>query len=425
MIKNIELPYGKKKISLNLSEESIKAVLVSGMHGYRTTEKEEDIVHQSLNNPIASSRLRELVKDKKKITIITSDHTRPLPSHITMPILLEEIKAGNPAAEITILIATGYHRATTINELNVRFGREIVEQERIVVHDCRKEEEMVYLGQLPSGGELHLNKEAVEADLLIAEGFIEPHFFAGFSGGRKSILPGVASEKTVLANHCSEFIKHQNSRTGILDSNPLHQDMLYAARKAKLAFILNVVINSNKRIINSFAGEPELAHSQGCKFVSKLAGVDREKADIVITTNGGYPLDQNIYQAVKSMTAAEACCNQGGVIIVLAECSDGHGGEGFYNTFARANTVEEVMTRILARKRSETIPDQWESQILARILLKYKVILVSSLEREVVEKMHLQWAPDVETALAQAQRIMGKEKTGFTIIPDGVSVIVR
>jgi len=238
----LEFPYGKGKLSLDLAEERINSILVSDVEEYHPKASEEEIVRDALAEPIASCNLRGLVKDKKSIVIISSDHTRPVPSHITMPILLEEIRKANPGIDITILVATGFHRASTEEELRDKYGDQIVDKEKIVVHDCKDDENMVKLGILPSGGELVLNKLAIESDLLIAEGFIEPHFFAGFSGGRKSVLPGIASKDTVLANHCSEFIAHSKSRTGILEGNPLHLDMLYAAEKAGLEFILNVVL---------------------------------------------------------------------------------------------------------------------------------------------------------------------------------------
>ena len=186
---------------------------------------------------------------------------------------------------------------------------------------------MVKIGQLPSGGDCIINRIAAEADLLLAEGFIESHFFAGFSGGRKSVLPGIASYKTIMANHSGEFIDSSNSRTGNLTDNPIHNDMVYAAAKANLAFIVNVVLDGDKKIIGSFAGDMVEAHKVGCNFVKEIARVKKIPCDIAVSTNGGFPLDQNIYQAVKGMTAAEATNKDGGVIIMVAGCRDGHGGE--------------------------------------------------------------------------------------------------
>ena len=420
----IKLPYGKKGITIDIAEDRLEGILVSKINKYSIKESEEEIVKKALINPVGTPRLSNLSQSKKRIVVISSDHTRPIPSHITMPIILNEIRKGNPEANITILVASGFHRASTKVELREKYGKEIVNREKIVIHNSRDKGSMLKIGILPSGGDFILNKLAIEADLLVAEGFIEPHFFAGFSGGRKSILPGIASKETVLANHCSEFIAHPKARTGVLKGNPIHEDMLYAAKKANLNFILNVVINGDKKIINAFAGHWEKAHLKGCEFVSKLARVKAKTSDIIITTNGGYPLDQNIYQSVKSMTAAEAACKKGGVIIVASACADGHGGDYFYNTFAKADVVQNVMDEIMARNREETIPDQWESQVLARILLKYKVIMVTNASKENVENMHMKWASSVAEAIEIADKMLGN-RSKITVIPDGVSVIVQ
>ncbi len=421
----IALPYGKGCLTADIPDDRLAGVLVSRAHEYRSDKSEEGIVLAALENPVGSPRLRDLARGRKNIVIISSDHTRPVPSRVTMPPLLAEIRAGAPDADVTILVATGGHRASSREELTAKYGDEIVRTTRIVMHDSRDESAHVRIGTLPSGGSLDLDKCAWEADLLAAEGFIEPHFFAGFSGGRKSVLPGIVSYPTVMANHCSEFIASDRARTGILDGNPLHIDMLYAAEQARLAFILNVVIDADKHVIAAFAGHRERAHETGCAFVSDLAGVDARPADIVITSNGGYPLDQNIYQSVKGMTAAEAACKPGGVIIIASECSDGHGGESFYRAFAEEPSVRKIMDGILARGRDETIPDQWEIQVLARILLQYTVIMVTSVPKKIVEDMSMKWACDMETAISMAKAITGGDHSTFTVIPDGIAVIVR
>jgi nickel-dependent lactate racemase len=201
--------------------------------------------------------------------------------------------------------------------------------------------------------------------------------------------------------------------------------MLYAAKMAKLAFILNVVIDSEKNVINAFAGDSELAHVEGCKFVMELASVKAVKADIVVSTNGGYPLDQNIYQSVKGMTAAEATCSEGGVIIMVSACNDGHGGQSFYDNIANASSPREVLDRVLKVGRNDTAPDQWEFQILARILNTHTVILVTDMcDPEMIKKMHMQHAFTFEEALKRAFEIKGNDAS-ISVIPDGVSVIVR
>lgn len=422
------LPFGKEKIKLELPEEQVAGVLISHAHEYKAPKSEAELVADALANPIGSPKLSELAKGKKNCVIISSDHTRPVPSHIIMPQLLAELRKGNPDIDITILIATGMHRATTKEELIAKYGKEIAEHEKFVIHVSRNDEDMVSVGTLPSGGDCRINKVAANADLLISEGFIEPHFFAGMSGGRKSVLPGIASKVTVLANHCSEFINSPNARTGILQGNPIHEDMLYAAKAAKLAFICNVVIDADKKVIAAFAGDREKAHYAGADFEMKLAGVKPVPADIVITTNGGYPLDQNIYQSVKGMTAAEATCKEGGVIIDVSSCSDGHGGEDFYNNLKNAESIQKAMDEILARGRNETVFDQWEAQILMRMLLKFTIIMVTEAPQQMIEDMHMKYAASIDDALAMAKDVLAKKgitDPKITVIPDGVSVIVK
>lgn len=419
----LTFPYGHGTQSLDIEDSRLKGILVSGIHDYRPEKSPEELVDDALANPVGSPRLSELAKDRRNIVLICSDHTRPVPSKVIVPRMLAEIRDGNPEAQITILISTGCHRPTTREELESKFGKDIVRDERIVVHDCDKSP-MVSLGTLPSGGELIVNALVAEADLVCSEGFIEPHFFAGFSGGRKSILPGVASRKTVMANHCSEFIASDCSRTGILKGNPIHKDMVWAARKANLSFVCNVVIDSEKKAIYAVAGDLEKAHEKGCGFLSNLCGAERRIADIAISTNGGYPLDQNIYQSVKGMTAAEASVRDGGVIIMLAACNDGHGGQSFFDQLAGAADLNSAMDEILSRGRDRTIPDQWEAQILIRILLKASVILVSEAPDDMVRAMHMTPAHSLREAMRIAETILGNEKATVTAIPDGVSVMV-
>ncbi|UZW16282.1 nickel-dependent lactate racemase [Clostridium pasteurianum] len=423
-MKMIKIPYSTKTLKINIDNKNLKGILISKAHNYKVNESQEYIVNRALDNPIGSERLEDLVKNKNNMVIITSDHTRPVPSNITMPILLNRIRKVNPSIDITILIATGFHRPTTREEMINKFGREIVEKEKIINHVSTDKNDLTNVGVLPSGGQLILNKLAINTELLISEGFIEPHFFAGFSGGRKSILPGIASAETIMANHCSEFINSNQARTGIIEDNPIHRDMLYAAEKAKLAFILNVVIAADKKIINAFAGDRRLAHEEGCKFVMELSSVKKIEADIAITSNGGYPLDQNIYQAVKGMTAAETTCRKGGVIIMIAACNDGHGGKSFYDNVSNAKNPRELLERILNVPRNKTIPDQWEIQILARILNDYTVIMVTDLcDPSMIENMHMKHAKTFEEALKMAYNIKG-EKAEVVVIPDGVSVVV-
>ena len=419
----IQFPYGKETLSIDIPQERLSAVLTSEMHHYKPELSQEELVREALEHPIGTPKLSVMAEGKKKVVIIASDHTRPVPSKIIMPQMLAEIRKGNPDADITILISTGCHRETTKEELVNKFGPDIVAKEKIVIHDC-DDPTQVSLGKLPSGGELIVDRLAVEADLLVAEGFIEPHFFAGFSGGRKSVLPGIASRKTVIYNHNAEFIASDRARTGIVDGNPIHIDMLYAARAAHLAFICNVVINSDKEVIYAVSGDVDQAHIAGREFLSSKCKVDAVMSDIVISTNGGYPLDQNIYQAVKGMTAAEATVKEGGVIIMLAKSNDGHGGAEFYKTFKEEKDLNRMMATFMATPKDQTRIDQWQSQIFARLLMRATVIYISDAPDDMVSDLHMVPAHSLEEAMKKAEEIVGNPNASVCAIPDGVSVIV-
>jgi nickel-dependent lactate racemase len=321
-------------------------------------------------------------------------------------------------------VATGCHRETTPAELEGKFGPEIMAREKILVHDCDSPH-MAYLGKLPSGGDIIINRLAVEADLLVAEGFIEPHFFAGFSGGRKSVLPGIASRRTVVYNHNAEFIAHPRARTGVVEDNPIHTDMLYAARKARLDFICNVVINAQKEVIYAAAGDCDLAHRRGSEFLLDKCQADAIPADIAISTNGGYPLDQNIYQAVKGMTAAEATVKKGGVIVMLAKSDDGHGAPEFYKTFAEEKNLDRMLDTFMKTPKENTRIDQWQSQIFARVLKHARVIYVSDAPDQMVRDLHMSPAHSLEEALKLAEKMLGDPRASIVAIPDGVAVMVK
>ncbi len=421
----ISFPYGKEFLEYDFDDKSLLGVLESSIEEYIPECSAEELVKKAMENPVGSPRLSELAKGKKNIVIIASDHTRPVPSKVIIPPMLEEIKSVNPDADITVLIATGCHRGTTRDELVAKFGEDVLEKVNIYVHDCDEREKLVNLGKLPSGGDCEVNSIAVNADLLIAEGFIEPHFFAGFSGGRKSVLPGVCGRNTVLSNHCAEFIADNNSRTGILDGNPIHKDMLWAAETAKLCYVVNVVLNAEKEVIYAVAGDTFEAHKKGVDFLREQCGAKAKPADIVLTTNGGYPLDQNVYQSVKGMTAAEATVKDGGVIIMMAKAGDGVGGDHFYRQMAEEKDLVKIMSELLSRGRNETLPDQWMTQILTRILLRASVIYISEAPDNIISDMHMIPAHSIEEAMKRAKELLGREDVTVTAIPDGVAVIVE
>lgn len=422
MKKTIPIPYYTSTLDLHVNEENLKAVITAKMHEFKADKSEDDLIREALNNPIGTPPLRELAKGKNKVVLVTSDHTRAVPSKITLPLELEEIRKGNPDADITILIATGLHRPTTEEEQRRMFGDAIVDNEKIVVNHAFEPDEFVNMGTLPSGAEFHVNKLATECDLLICEGFIEPHFFAGFSGGRKSILPGICSQETVNENHSYKAIASKYSKTGVLEHNPIHEDMVYAARLVNVQFILNVALNAEKKVIAAWAGDLEKAHEEGVAFIREWSQCPSITGDIVITSNGGYPLDQNLYQSPKAVATAEACAGEDGVIIMCCSCADGMGGTHF-EKLIQMGTPEEIDAYLSKIPPKETIPEQWCPQIYARILHKHKMILVTTyLDPDLVRKCNMIPASTPDEALEIAYELKGRDAS-VVVIPDGVSVL--
>lgn len=421
-MREIPIPYYTGTLPLHVAEQNLEAVVTAQMHRYMPGKSETELIREALSHPIGSPRLRDLAKGKKKVVLVTSDHTRAVPSKLTLPILLEELRAGSPDADITILIATGLHRAPTQAEQRQMFGDAVVDRETIAVNDAFRSEDFIDLGALPSGAQFYVNHLAVACDLLVTEGFIEPHFFAGFSGGRKSILPGICSQETVNENHSFQAIAHPLAATGVLEGNPIHQDMIAAARRVNVQFTFNVALNGEKKIIAAFAGDLEASHAAGVAFLREQCQCPAVWGDIVVTSNGGYPLDQNLYQSPKAVATADACCKPGAVIIMCCSCADGMGGANFERliTMGSPAEIEDYLSRIPPK---ETIPEQWCPQIYARILKQHKIILVTTfLDHALVRKANLIPASSPDEALELAYAMKGMDAR-VVVIPDGVSVL--
>lgn len=422
MQRTIPIPYYTSTLDLHVEEENLKAVLTAKMHGFHAEKSQEQLVLDALEHPVDSPRLRTLAEGKRKIVIVTSDHTRAVPSKITLPLLLKEIRSGNPDADITILIATGLHRPTTEEEQRRMFGDEIVDHEKIAINNAFDPKQFVELCVLPSGAVFQVNRLAAECDLLVTEGFVEPHFFAGFSGGRKSILPGICSERTVNENHSYKAVSHPRSNSGMLKDNPIHADMLCAAKAVNVQFIFNVALDGEKKIVAAWAGDLEKAHEAGVAFIRQWSQCPVVTGDIVITSNGGYPLDQNLYQSPKAMATAEACAGEDGVIIMCCSCCDGMGGAHFGQLIQRG-TPDEIDRYLSSIPPEKTIPEQWCTQVCVRVLRKHPVILVTTfLNHDEVRKANMIPASTPDEALEIAYRLKG-EQASVVVIPDGVSVL--
>ena len=422
MQRTIPIPYYTSTLDLHVEEENLKAVLTAKMHGFHAEKSQEQLVLDALEHPVGSPRLRTLAEGKRKIVIVTSDHTRAVPSKITLPLLLKEIRSGNPDADITILIATGLHRPTTEEEQRRMFGDAIVDHEKIAINNAFAPEQFVELCTLPSGAVFQVNRLAAECDLLVTEGFVEPHFFAGFSGGRKSILPGICSERTVNENHSYKAVSHPRSNSGMLKDNPIHADMLCAAKAVNVQFIFNVALDGEKKIVAAWAGDLEKAHEAGVAFIRQWSQCPVVTGDIVVTSNGGYPLDQNLYQSPKAMATAEACAGEDGVIIMCCSCCDGMGGAHFGQLIQRG-TPDEIDRYLSSIPPEKTIPEQWCTQVCVRVLRKHPVILVTTfLNHDEVRKANMIPASTPDEALEIAYRLKG-EQASVVVIPDGVSVL--
>lgn len=422
MQRTIPIPYYTSTLALHVEEENLKAVLTAKMHGFHAEKSQEQLVLDALEHPVGSPRLRTLAEGKRNIVIVTSDHTRAVPSKITLPLLLKEIRSGNPDADITILIATGLHRPTTEEEQRRMFGDEIVDHEKIAINNAFAPEQFVELCTLPSGAVFQVNRLAAECDLLVTEGFVEPHFFAGFSGGRKSILPGICSERTVNENHSYKAVSHPRSNSGMLKDNPIHADMLCAAKAVNVQFIFNVALDGEKKIVAAWAGDLEQAHEAGVAFIRQWSQCPVVTGDIVVTSNGGYPLDQNLYQSPKAMATAEACAGEDGVIIMCCSCCDGMGGAHFGQLIQRG-TPDEIDRYLSSIPPEKTIPEQWCTQVCVRVLRKHPVILVTTfLSHDEVRKANMIPASTPDEALEIAYRLKG-EQASVVVIPDGVSVL--
>ena len=422
MQRTIPIPYYTSTLALHVEEENLKAVLTAKMHGFHAEKSQEQLVLDALEHPVDSPRLRTLAEGKRNIVIVTSDHTRAVPSKITLPLLLKEIRSGNPDADITILIATGLHRPTTEEEQRRMFGDAIVDHEKIAINNAFAPEQFVELCTLPSGAVFQVNRLAAECDLLVTEGFVEPHFFAGFSGGRKSILPGICSERTVNENHSYKAVSHPRSNSGMLKDNPIHADMLCAAKAVNVQFIFNVALDGEKKIVAAWAGNLEQAHEAGVAFIRQWSQCPVVTGDIVITSNGGYPLDQNLYQSPKAMATAEACAGEDGVIIMCCSCCDGMGGAHFGQLIQRG-TPDEIDRYLSSIPPEKTIPEQWCTQVCVRVLWKHPVILVTTfLSHDEVRKANMIPASTPDEALEIAYRLKG-EQASVVVIPDGVSVL--
>ena len=375
----VELAYGKTGLTVDLPDDLGADVTVIEPKFVPGLEDDAAALLEALRSPIGCAPVAAMARGldpAQRVAIVICDATRPVPNKRIMPVLLAELaQAGIGRERITIINALGTHRPAPREELVELLGEEIVAGYRIVQHDCRDRNTMRCVGRLSTGTELWLNADYVEAGLRITTGFIEPHFFAGFSGGPKLVMPGVASLENIMEAHSYPVLASPKATWGITKGNPVHDLVREAAALGRPHFSLNVTLNKNKEITAVFAGDLDAAHERGTEYMKTVAMqcVD-EPFDIVITTNSGYPLDRNLYQTVKGMCAAEGVVRQGGAIIAASQCVDGvPAGSHYDHLLLRSGTPAGAMEMISAAP--EVMPDQWQVQLQARVQLKADVYL--------------------------------------------------
>ncbi|MCS7038537.1 MAG: nickel-dependent lactate racemase [Caldilineales bacterium] len=412
----VRLAYGRQGLEVDLPPQTqvIAPRFVPGL------EDEPAALRAALRRPIAAPPLADLVKPGDTVVIVHTDITRATPNDRILPILLEELEhAGVRRRDITLLNGLGTHRRQTEAELRAMLGDAIVENYRCLQHDCFDDANLVSLGVTSFGHPVRINRTYMEADVKILTGFIEPHFFAGFSGGPKAILPSLAGAESVFTNHGRDMIAHPRATWGVTEGNPIWEEMREVALRTRPTFLLNVTLNTRRQITGVFAGDMLQAHAAGCAFVREHAMAPVDAAfDIVITTNSGYPLDQNLYQSVKGMSAAAQIVREGGAILIATACEDGLPDHGLYATLlAQAGSPQAALAMIA--QPGFSAHDQWQVQIQAQIQLKAEVHVYSDgLSDEQIERALLIPCRNIAGTVADLQTRYGPEAR-IAVLPEG------
>jgi lactate racemase len=410
----VQLAYGQGHLTVELPDDRTTVIQPSHTPGL---PDERGAIFAALDRPIGTRPLREWIKPGDKICILFTDMTRATPNERLIPWLLDYLK-DVPRENITLLNQTGTHRPNTRAELEKMLSPAVVQSYRVVNHDCEDADALVQLGTMRDGTPALVNKIAVESDVRIVTGFIEPHFFAGFSGGIKGIVPGVAGLKTVMSNHGARNIGDPQSTFGILEGNSLWEDLRNAAMRVGQSFLLNVTLNEQRQITGVFAGDIIKAHKVGCEFVRKSAMQKFDAPfDIVVTTNSGYPLDLNLYQGVKGMSAGARVVKQGGTLILAAECREGvPGGSPLDKLLRSASGPEEILTML--NTPGFVRAEQWQAQIQSLVQQKANVLVHSSLPDEVVRAVHLTPCHDIS---AKVNELIRANRNGarVAVLPQG------
>ncbi len=420
----VRLKYGFEGLEVDLPETpNFKGIITPDEPSPITNVT--DRLNEMINNPIDSKPLIEIAKNRKNAVIVISDITRPVPNKVILPPILSTIeRAGIKKENISILIATGIHRPNEGEELTMLVGEDIANNYRIINHLSKNDNDMELVGYISNGKvPVYINKYYLKADLKILTGFIEPHLWAGFSGGRKSILPGVSSIKTLEYMHSPEMVAHPKTVYGVLEGNPFHEAGLQVMEKSGADFILNVTLNTKKEITGIFAGNPVTAHIEGCNFLSKfcIKYID-EPLDFVVTTNSGAPLDINLYQTVKGMSVVAPVLKEGATILIASKCFEGLGSPEYVKVLNMIDSPDKFLKRLM--NNEFFIPDQWCAQETYQIILKHPTWIYSDLPDDILKKYFFHPVSSIEAAVKKLLSMYGNNAS-WAVLPDGPMVIVK
>ncbi len=412
---NVKLAYGEGHLPVDLPGD--RTTVIEPQHTPGLPD-EQGAVLAALDNPVGSRPLRQLVAGNPRVTIVFTDITRATPNHRLIPWLLEYLSGCVEAGNITLLNALGTHRPNTRAELEQMLTPAVVADYRVLNHEPENADAHVQVGVTRDGTPALLNRHLVEADVRIITGFIEPHFFAGFSGGPKGIMPGVAHLHTVMSNHGARNIGDANAVFGVTEGNPIWEEMRDIALRAGPSFLLNVALNEERQITGVFAGDLIAAHKEGIEFVRQTAMQPVGGLfDVVVTTNSGYPLDMNLYQGVKGMSAGARILKPGGTLILAAECREGVPANSAMDRLLRSVPSPEAVLTLLATP-GFLRPEQWQAQIQALIQRRAKVLVHSRLPDEIVRAAHMTPCHDIAATVAEILKTLGSDAR-VAVLPQG------
>jgi len=421
----IHLPYGRQGLEVALPDQA-RVLLPERVP---PLARPEEAVRQALRQPIGSPPLAELVQPTHTVAIVFSDITRPTPNHILLPAILSELAArGVPEENVALVNATGMHRPNTREELVAMLGQEVVDRYRIVQHDARDKGQQAFLRKNERGAEIWINGDYMRADVRILTGFVEPHIFAGYSGGGKAVLPGIAGAEIIMSNHGGPMLAHPRATWCQTEGNPVFEEARRVALATQPAFIVNVTLNERKETTGVFAGELIQAHDAGIAFAERVYLQPLpQRYDIVVVTNMGYPADINLYQSGKGMSVAAQAVKEGGAIVLAAECADGLGQAHYGEMLAWRQTPQELLDMVLEPGFAEL--EQWAIQCQAMVQVRANVHLYSSLGLEQTIRAHLKHCPDIGETVATLsedfRRKNGGKEPAILVMPFGQLAVPR